>query len=95
MDNILRRIRNLSQYRAYFVPRAVDPSGKMTWETFHWFERHHWFPVENRVEIETKCASINFKIDAFVTRLRAAVDRPSRSFLEYTSGVALPAAKAN
>ena len=73
----------------------VDPSGLITWEIVLSVQRHHWFPVELKPEIETLCKAIGFSIDAFQTPLLYALDRPVLSTYEGLTGVEKPHAFVN
>ena len=55
---------------------TVDPLGLYDLVMRTWGEQHHWFPRANRSEIETLCSEVNFKIDAFTTKLLQASFTP-------------------
>ena len=50
----------------------MDPLGLYDLVMRTWDEQHHWFPQAHKGEIESLCAEINFKIDAFTTPLLQA-----------------------
>jgi RHS repeat-associated protein len=68
----------------------LDPLGLFEVRTRYWIERHHWFPLAQRAQIEGLCAGFN--VDAFATPLLAARDYPSSGIWERLTGEELPPA---
>jgi len=57
----------MSLYRAYFVPRGMDPFGLSE------FQQHHWFPTALLKDIKKICS--DFDHDEFTTHLPGGFDR--------------------
>ena len=59
----------MSQYRAYFVPGAMDP-----WGLWFQFERHHWIPQNKKSQADFKKVCPNISVHFFVTPLKKGYD---------------------